>query len=62
MATSTPYEVSADPLAPGKYGKQHFLMNESGVTHVSDTGPANASDAVALRVHASSWFLEQRKL
>lgn len=38
------YEVSADPLEPGKYGKRHFFLNETGVIRVSETGPANASD------------------
>jgi hypothetical protein len=40
------YEVSADPLAPGKYGKRHFFMNETGVIRVSETAPAKASDPV----------------
>lgn len=42
------YEVSADPLEPGKYGKRHFFMNESGVIHVSEVGPATAN-SVALQ-------------
>jgi type IV pilus assembly protein PilA len=38
------YELSADPLEPGQFGKRHFFMNETGVIRVSETGPANASD------------------
>ena len=38
------YEVRADPLEPGKSGKRHFFMNETGVVRVSETGPANATD------------------
>jgi len=38
------YEVSANPLEPGKYGRRHFFMNETGVIRLSETGPANASD------------------
>jgi hypothetical protein len=40
------YELSADPLEPGKHGKRHFFMNETGVIRVSETGSANAADPV----------------
>jgi type IV pilus assembly protein PilA len=39
------YEVSADPLEPGKSGKRHFFLNESGVIRMSKTGPAGPSSA-----------------
>jgi hypothetical protein len=39
------YEVSADPLKPGKSGKRHFFMDYTGVIRVSETGPANAGDS-----------------
>jgi hypothetical protein len=40
------YQILADPLVPGETGKWHFFMDETGVIHRSDTGPANATSDI----------------
>jgi type IV pilus assembly protein PilA len=43
---SDSYGVRADPVKPGKSGKRYFFMNETGMIHVSELGPANSTDPV----------------
>jgi hypothetical protein len=38
------YEINADPNEPGKCGKHHFFMDETGVIHMSENSPASAKD------------------
>jgi hypothetical protein len=42
------FQVTADPLVPGKTGKHHFFVDQTGVIRMSYDGPANAS-SVALQ-------------
>lgn len=37
------YSVTADPAAPGSTGVRHFYTDESGIIHVSRSGPADAN-------------------
>jgi type IV pilus assembly protein PilA len=38
------YEINAEPIEPGKYGKHHFFMDETGVIRMSENSPANSKD------------------
>ena len=42
------FQVTADPLIPGKTGRHHFFVDQTGVIRMSYEGPANAS-SVALQ-------------
>lgn len=37
------FQVTADPLVPGKTGKHHFFVDQTGVIRMSDVGPADSS-------------------
>jgi hypothetical protein len=37
------FQASADPLVPGKTGRHHFFVDQTGVIRMSDTKPADAA-------------------
>ena len=40
------FQVTADPLVPGKTGNRHFFVDQTGVLRLSKDGPADASSDV----------------
>jgi hypothetical protein len=42
------FQVTADPLVPGKTGNSHFFIDQTGVFRISKDGPANG-DSTALQ-------------
>jgi hypothetical protein len=40
------FQVTADPLVPGKTGNHHFFVDQTGIFRISKDGPANSSSDV----------------
>ena len=40
------FQVTADPLTPGKTGSHHFFVDQTGVIRLSKDGPADSSSDV----------------
>jgi type IV pilus assembly protein PilA len=40
------YQATADPLVPGRSGRRHFFVDQTGVIRMSDAGPATGTSTV----------------